>query len=247
MCFLEAVQIKPRILEDWQKATKRAGWTEHVLAILKGTARIVNAIKNGTSVLIHCSDGWDRTAQLTSLASICLDPFYRTTLGLEALIEREWLHAGHKFDVRHHNSVPVLERKKSDDRLDPSSQTYTSQFKNSTLLSRFFNNTLQGSKEPAPIFPVFLDCLLQLIVQFPASFEYDHLQLIDLFKQVYCKSFGNNELERAKMAERPKFDYFHTNASITATDGTVLDIDTTMPHVPLVYFWHTDLYTNKTL
>ena len=76
------------------------------------------AIRNGTSVLVHCSDGWDRTAQLTSLASICLDPFYRTTLGLEALIEREWLHAGHKFDARYHNFVPVLEKKNPEDHLD---------------------------------------------------------------------------------------------------------------------------------
>ena len=244
---LESVQIRPRTLEDWQKASKRAGWTEHVLAILKGTARIVNDIKNGTSVLIHCSDGWDRTAQLTSLASICLDPFYRTTLGLEALIEREWLQAGHKFDVRYYNSVPVLEKKKSEDQLDLSSQTYTSQFKNSTLLSRFFNNTLQGSKELAPIFPVFLDCLLQLIIQFPASFEYDHLQLIDLFKQVYCKNFGNNELERAKMIERPRFEYVRSSPTITTINDIILGIDTTTPHVPLAYFWHADLYTNKTL
>ena len=34
-----------------------------------------------TSVLVHCSDGWDRTAQLTSLAMILLDPYYRTIKG----------------------------------------------------------------------------------------------------------------------------------------------------------------------
>lgn len=36
----------------------------------------------GISVLVHCSDGWDRTAQACSVASILLDPFYRTTKGL---------------------------------------------------------------------------------------------------------------------------------------------------------------------
>lgn len=28
-------------------------------------------------MLVHCSDGWDRTAQITSLAMLLLDPFYR--------------------------------------------------------------------------------------------------------------------------------------------------------------------------
>ena len=32
----------------------------------------------GISVLIHCSDGWDRTSQLCSLSKIMLDPYYRT-------------------------------------------------------------------------------------------------------------------------------------------------------------------------
>lgn len=36
----------------------------------------------GVSVLVHCSDGWDRTAQACSVASILLDPNYRTIRGL---------------------------------------------------------------------------------------------------------------------------------------------------------------------
>ena len=44
-----------------------------------------------TSVLVHCSDGWDRTAQLCSLAQLMLDPYYRTVRGFEVLIEKDWL------------------------------------------------------------------------------------------------------------------------------------------------------------
>lgn len=36
----------------------------------------------GVSVLVHCSDGWDRTAQVCSVASVLLDPYYRTIKGL---------------------------------------------------------------------------------------------------------------------------------------------------------------------
>ena len=39
--------------------------------------------REATSVLLHCSDGWDRTSQLSSLAMIMLDPFYRTIRGFE--------------------------------------------------------------------------------------------------------------------------------------------------------------------
>ena len=29
-------------------------------------------------MLVHCSDGWDRTPQIVALAKILLDPYYRT-------------------------------------------------------------------------------------------------------------------------------------------------------------------------
>lgn len=47
--------------------------------------------------MVHCSDGWDRTAQLTALSMLMLDPYYRTIKGFEVLIEKEWLSFGHKF------------------------------------------------------------------------------------------------------------------------------------------------------
>lgn len=37
--------------------------------------------EEGVSVLVHCSDGWDRTAQVCSAAAVLLDPYYRTLRG----------------------------------------------------------------------------------------------------------------------------------------------------------------------
>lgn len=53
------------------------------------------------SVVVHCSDGWDRTSQLTSLAQLLLDSHYRTISGFAILIEKEWLSFGHKFAERY--------------------------------------------------------------------------------------------------------------------------------------------------
>lgn len=51
-------------------------------------------------MVVHCSDGWDRTAQVCSLAALMLDPYYRTIKGFEMLIEKDWLGFGHKFTDR---------------------------------------------------------------------------------------------------------------------------------------------------
>ncbi|XP_053534766.1 myotubularin-related protein 5-like [Ictalurus punctatus] len=48
-------------------------------------------------MVVHCSDGWDRTAQLTSLAKLMLDSHYRTLSGFQVLIEKEWISFGHKL------------------------------------------------------------------------------------------------------------------------------------------------------
>ena len=46
---------------------------------MKAAVIAVNAIdKDGMPVVVHCSDGWDRTPQIVALAELMLDPYYRT-------------------------------------------------------------------------------------------------------------------------------------------------------------------------
>ncbi|XP_025205248.1 myotubularin-related protein 2 [Melanaphis sacchari] len=85
----------------WLSGIESTYWLKHIKCILAGACRIVDKVENHkTSVLVHCSDGWDRTAQLTALAMVLLDPYYRTIKGFEVLIEKEWLSFGHKFQHR---------------------------------------------------------------------------------------------------------------------------------------------------
>jgi hypothetical protein len=53
-----------------------------------------------TSVLLHCSDGWDRTPQISALSSLLLSPQARTLEGFGQLIQRAWVCFGHKFADR---------------------------------------------------------------------------------------------------------------------------------------------------
>jgi myotubularin-related protein 1/2 len=77
-----------------------SGWLEHISLLLTGALRVAQLILSGSSIIVHCSDGWDRTPQLVGLAEIILDPYYRTIKGFEMLIDKEWLSFGHMFYKR---------------------------------------------------------------------------------------------------------------------------------------------------
>ena len=58
------------------------------------------------SVLVHCTDGWDRTAQLCSAVQLLLDAEYRTLRGFVRLVTKDWLWGGHKFGDRCGTPLP---------------------------------------------------------------------------------------------------------------------------------------------
>ena len=76
-------------------------WLHHLSGIIKAACTVISAIDQyGKPVLVHCSDGWDRTPQILALAKLLLDPYYRTIAGFRTLIEVDWLMFGHKFAQR---------------------------------------------------------------------------------------------------------------------------------------------------
>jgi hypothetical protein len=61
-----------------------SGWLRHIRSILETSWFIAQAVdEKGISVVVHCSDGWDRTAQVCSLSSLFLDSYYRTIQGFQ--------------------------------------------------------------------------------------------------------------------------------------------------------------------
>ncbi|KAJ5279003.1 hypothetical protein N7478_004375 [Penicillium angulare] len=79
----------------------RSGWLKHIAGILDGAGLIARQVGlQHSHVLIHCSDGWDRTSQLSALSQLCLDPYFRTLEGFMVLVEKDWLSFGHMFRHR---------------------------------------------------------------------------------------------------------------------------------------------------
>jgi myotubularin-related protein 6/7/8 len=79
----------------------KSKWLKHIGGILDGAAIIARQVGiQHSHVLIHCSDGWDRTSQLSALAQLMLDPYYRTIEGFIVLVEKDWLSFGHMFQLR---------------------------------------------------------------------------------------------------------------------------------------------------
>lgn len=156
---------------SWLSALESTKWLQHLSLLLKAALLVVHAVdRDHRPVLVHCSDGWDRTPQIVALSKLLLDPYYRTVevpagapsaalgcvsccgsvmpavmfvQGFQVLVETEWLEFGHKFADRcghGENSEDLNER--------------------------------------CPVFLQWLDCVHQLQRQFPCSFEFNEAFLV---------------------------------------------------------------------
>ncbi|XP_031979666.1 myotubularin-related protein 8 isoform X1 [Corvus moneduloides] len=153
--LLEVCEMKSPSMSDFLTGLENSGWLRHIKAVMDAGVFLAKAVREErVSVLVHCSDGWDRTAQVCSLAGLLLDPFYRTFKGFMVLIEKEWIAMGHKFSHRcgHLDGDP---------------------------------------KEVSPVFTQFVECVWQLMQQFPCSFEFNERFLLEIHDHVYSCQFGN--------------------------------------------------------
>lgn len=86
---------------SWGSRVEDTKWLSHVRRVLSGALQVARALEaQATTVVVHCSDGWDRTAQLCGLAQLLVDSHYRTRRGFLEVIEKEWVRPGHKFQDR---------------------------------------------------------------------------------------------------------------------------------------------------
>lgn len=184
---------------------RRSNWLKHISAILDGALIIVRNVHiNSSHVMIHCSDGWDRTSQLSALAQVCLDPYFRTIKGFQVLIEKDWISFGHKFMDRcgHlspdkldlNSAVKPEEEEEERNEAAKAAQAFFGAFQ------KQFTPSSHHVKETSPVFHQFLDSVRQLQRQFPDRFEYNSKYLEDLYYHLYSCQFGtfisNTERQR---------------------------------------------------
>ncbi|TFK76237.1 phosphatases II [Pluteus cervinus] len=169
-----------------RQALRRTGWLRHICTILEGAVLIAkNVHVNSSHVLIHCSDGWDRTSQLSALSQLCLDPYYRTIRGFEILIEKDWLSFGHKFLDRcgHLSSEKFFVSSNDNAAGADAAQAFIASVQN-----RFGGP--HHLKETSPVFHQFLDAVRQIQRQFPERFEFNERFLRQLYYHLYSCQFG---------------------------------------------------------
>jgi myotubularin-related protein 3/4 len=64
---------------SWLASLEATNWLSHISSLIKTALAVAKAVEQERQhVVVHCSDGWDRTPQVVALAELLLDPFYRT-------------------------------------------------------------------------------------------------------------------------------------------------------------------------
>ncbi|CAH0722803.1 unnamed protein product, partial [Brenthis ino] len=99
--LIEACVDRDISSDKWISRLESCGWPESVRNALHTACIVAQHIhQKAEPVLIHGTRGEDATLLVCSLVQIILNPDCRTIRGLQALIEREWLQAGHPFGSR---------------------------------------------------------------------------------------------------------------------------------------------------
>lgn len=98
-CLPSTVSTEPD--QTFARLLEQSEWLQQIRGLLQLAGAIVDLMDcQGSSVTLALEDGWDVTAQISALAQLCLDPYYRTIDGFRVLIEKEWLAFGHRFGHR---------------------------------------------------------------------------------------------------------------------------------------------------
>ena len=94
--------------ENFFTKLDQASWLNDVRVLMSTAVVIARTLtREELPVVIHCSTGWDLTAQASSMAQILMDPYFRTYEGFQKLIEKEWLQGGHPFATRYGQFGPT--------------------------------------------------------------------------------------------------------------------------------------------
>ncbi|XP_042331481.1 myotubularin-related protein 10 isoform X1 [Sceloporus undulatus] len=153
--------------EKWLSLLDNSRWLEYVRLFLKHSAELVYMLDSKhVSVVLQEEEGRDLSCCVASLVQVMLDPYFRTIVGFQSLVQKEWVMAGY----------PFLDR----------------------------CNHLKKSDRESPLFLLFLDCIWQLLEQYPSAFEFSEAYLTILYDSTRISLFGtflfNSPHQRVKQS-----------------------------------------------
>jgi myotubularin-related protein 10/11/12 len=72
-------------------------WLLYVSLCLKSATNAAEKLRNGETVVLQENEGRDMCCIISSLIQLLLDPYWRTIIGFQTLIQKEWVALGHPF------------------------------------------------------------------------------------------------------------------------------------------------------
>uniref|UniRef100_A0A7N8XU52 Myotubularin related protein 10 n=1 Tax=Mastacembelus armatus TaxID=205130 RepID=A0A7N8XU52_9TELE len=168
--------------ERWLSSIENSRWLEYV--------RYLN-------ITLHVSINYkeedrDLNCIVSSLVQLMLDPHYRSLVGFQSLVQKEWVMAGH----------PFLDR---------------------------CNHLKRNDKEESPLFMLFLDCVWQVMNQYPAAFEFTETYLTVLSDSMWIPLFSTFLFNSPKHCSQLLMD-FAKNKAIPQGEDQVM-------YFPPVWDW----------
>lgn len=95
--------------ENYLSEIESTGWLNHLRAILSSSVKLAKiVVSQKQAVVVHCSDGWDRTALVVSLGQLLVDGKFRTSEGFRTLIYKEWIRMGRRIRIKQMVVVVVV-------------------------------------------------------------------------------------------------------------------------------------------
>ncbi|XP_078313299.1 myotubularin-related protein 10-A-like isoform X3 [Crassostrea virginica] len=139
---------------SWFSSLEGTKWLSCVSQCLKTACDAAKHLENHT-VIIKEPDSRHYCCLISSLVQILLDRHFRTRIGFQSLIQREWVTMGYPFQ---REGCLIQDHSKT-------------------------NN------ECIPLFLLFLDCVWQLMEQYPSGFAFSETYLVTLWDSVHLGIF----------------------------------------------------------
>uniref|UniRef100_A0A3Q0QXY9 Myotubularin related protein 10 n=1 Tax=Amphilophus citrinellus TaxID=61819 RepID=A0A3Q0QXY9_AMPCI len=171
--------------ERWLSTIENSRWLEYVRAFLKHSAEMVYHLDGkNSSVILQEEEDRDLNCVISSLVQLMLDPHYRSLIGFQSLVQKEWVMAGHRF----------LDR---------------------------CNHLKKNDKEESPLFLLFLDCVWQMMNQYPAAFEFTETYLTVLSDSMWIPLFSTFLFSSSKQRRQHLMDFAKHKAIPQGEDQVV--------------------------